>query len=127
MIPEAGSQPAGRTSRSKAVRELYDPVIRVFGKVDLLLHFVGGWVGGNALNEVIRGDISDMLDQHVRFTFHLIKTFIPVMVKNGWGRFLVIYCLVVADPHGVSFPYTLGKSGQEALVLKLAEIINRVE
>jgi NAD(P)-dependent dehydrogenase (short-subunit alcohol dehydrogenase family) len=41
--------------------------------------------------------------------------------KNSWGRFIVISSPVVSNPPANSAPYTLGKSGEEVLVLSLAE------
>jgi len=43
------------------------------------------------------------------------------MVKNGWGRIIAISSPVVSNPPANKLPYTIGKSGQESLMMTLAE------
>ena len=62
-----------------------------------------------------------MLEQHVWTTFHLVQAFIPVLLKNGWGRIIVVSSPVASNPPANNAPYTIGKSAQEALMLTLAE------
>ena len=104
-----------------AAASLHEAVLAKFSQVDILLHFVGGWIGGKPLVQVTVEEVSSMLDQHVWTTFHLAQAFIPELLKNSWGRFIVISSPVVSNPPANSAPYTLGKSGEEALVLTLAE------
>jgi NAD(P)-dependent dehydrogenase (short-subunit alcohol dehydrogenase family) len=91
-----------------------------FGRVDVLLHFVGGWSGGKLVVQVQAEDIAGMLQQHLWTTFYLAQTFVPHMNANGWGRLVVVSSpSVVATPANRS-PYTIGKSAQEALISTLA-------
>ena len=78
-------------------------------------------MGGKPLIQVASADISSMLEQHVWTTFHLLKAFVPELLKNGWGRIIIISSSVVSNPPANRTPYTLGKSGEEALILTLAE------
>lgn len=103
------------------VGKVHQAVIDKFGKVDILLHLVGGWRGGKALEAVTEEDVATMLSHHVWMTFYLAQAFLPGMRMNGWGRLIVISSPVVAAPPAKNLPYTVGKSGQEALVLTLAE------
>jgi NAD(P)-dependent dehydrogenase (short-subunit alcohol dehydrogenase family) len=82
---------------------------------------LGGWIGGKPLIQLPAQDISSMLTQHVWTTFHLVQAFIPELLKNGWGRFIVVSSPVVRNPPANIAPYTIGKSGEEALILTLAE------
>jgi len=47
---------------SYAAEKVSDTVIGKFGRVDILLHFVGGWISGKPLNQVTGEEISTMLE-----------------------------------------------------------------
>jgi len=48
-----------------AAASLHEAVLAKFSQVDILLHFVGGWIGGKPLVQVTVEEVSSMLDQHV--------------------------------------------------------------
>jgi NAD(P)-dependent dehydrogenase (short-subunit alcohol dehydrogenase family) len=92
-----------------------------FGKIDILLHLVGGWTGGKSLVDVPEQELTFMLNQHVRTSFHVIQAFVPHLVQNGWGRIVMISSPSATRPNANSGPYAVGKAGQEALVLALSQ------
>lgn len=104
-----------------AAKSVSEAALGKFGRIDILLHFVGGWIGGKPLTQVTGEDISSMIVQHVWTTFHVVQVFTPVLVKNGWGRIIIVSSPVVANTPANNAPYTIGKSGEEALILTLAE------
>jgi NAD(P)-dependent dehydrogenase (short-subunit alcohol dehydrogenase family) len=98
-----------------------DAVAKKFGQVDILLHVVGGWTGGKTLVEAAPEDLKFMLDQHVWTSFHAVQAFVPHLVRNGWGRIVMITSPFAAHPNAKGGPYAIGKSGQEALMLTLSQ------
>ncbi len=92
-----------------------------FGRVDALLNFVGGWMGGKDLIDIEPQGFTDMLNQHVWTTIHLTQAFVPHMLVNKWGR------LATVSPPNSLFPapkraaYAAAKAAQEALMLGLAQ------
>jgi len=98
-----------------------EAVLAKFGKVDVLLHLVGGWTGGKTLIEAPADDLSFMLNQHVWTTFHVIQAFVPHLIKNGWGRIVMISSPSATRPNAKDGPYAAGKAGQEALLLTLSQ------
>jgi len=92
-----------------------------FARVDVLLHFIGGWIGGKPVTQVLPEEVSSMLQQHLWTTFYLAQALVPHMVTNGWGRLVVVSSPSVAATPAKRLPYTVGKSAQEALVLTLAK------
>ena len=62
-----------------------------------------------------------MLNQHVWTSFHGIQAFVPHMVKNHWGRVVMITSPSGVRPSAKSGLYAAGKAGQEALVLALSQ------
>jgi NAD(P)-dependent dehydrogenase (short-subunit alcohol dehydrogenase family) len=106
--------PAGTKSTALAV-------LSKFGKIDILLHVVGGWTGGRTLLEAPADDLAFMLNQHVWTSFNVIQAFVPHLVSNGWGRVAMITSPYAARPNAKGGPYAVGKAGQEALMLTLSQ------
>ncbi|OGO28357.1 MAG: hypothetical protein A2W33_10485, partial [Chloroflexi bacterium RBG_16_52_11] len=94
-----------------------------FGRVDLLLHLVGGWTGGKSLVDVEDNQMDEMLQLHVWTTFRLVKAFVPHFLANRWGRIVVISSPNAGMPSPKSAPYAAAKAAQEALILALAQEI----
>jgi NAD(P)-dependent dehydrogenase (short-subunit alcohol dehydrogenase family) len=92
-----------------------------FGRVDALVHLVGGWTGGRTLLEATAADLSSMLEQHVWTSFHTVRAFLPHLLANGWGRVVMISSPFAARPNAKGGPYAIGKAGQEALLLALSQ------
>ena len=92
-----------------------------FGKVDALVHLVGGWIGGKPVVEVDPDEVSDMLQQHAWSTFYMTQAFVPLLVDNGWGRVIIVSSPFAASPRAKGAPYAMGKAAQEALMLTLAQ------
>lgn len=104
-----------------AVQSAAQAVAAQFGRVDILLHLVGGWTGGKALIETPLSDLEWMLNQHVRTSFNVAQAFVPYLVQNGWGRVVMISSPFAARPNAKGGPYAIGKAGQEALILTLSQ------
>ena len=92
-----------------------------YGRIDILIHVVGGWTGGQTLVEAPAADLTFMLNQHVWTSFYVVQAFIPYLVRNGWGRVLMVTSPFAARPNARGGPYAIGKAGQEALMLALAQ------
>jgi len=92
-----------------------------FGRIDGLIHLVGGWTGGKTIAESPADDFESMLSQHAWTTFHLFQVFGPHMAANKWGRVIVVSASTTNHPPAKSGAYVAAKSAQEALVLTLAE------
>jgi len=103
-----------------AVHSAAEAVMDKFGRVDGLIHLVGGWVGGRTISETPDDDFESMLGQHAWTTFHLFKEFAPLLAKNNWGRVIVVSAPTATNPQGKTSAYTAAKAAQENLVLNLA-------
>ena len=104
----------------EAVRAAAEAAAAKFGGVHALIHLVGGWVGGKTLVEGDAKDLDSMLSQHIWTTFHLFQAFVPQMIKNSWGRVMVVSASTVPNPPGKTGIYTAAKAAQENMVLTLA-------
>jgi len=103
-----------------AVHSAAEAVTAKFGRVDGLIHLVGGWAGGKTIAETPINDFESMLGQHAWTTFHLFKEFSPLLAKNKWGRVIIVSAPTATNPSGKTSAYTAAKAAQENLVLNLA-------
>ena len=95
-------------------------VAQAFGRVDILLHLVGGWLGGKSLVETPAEDFKEMLDQHVWTTVHVFQAFVPLMIGHQWGRVMIVSSPVASLPSAGRAAYAAAKAAQEALLLTLS-------
>jgi NAD(P)-dependent dehydrogenase (short-subunit alcohol dehydrogenase family) len=108
-------------SEPESALKAVDSTLDYFSQIDIYLHLVGGWVGGNPVTEVMQDDIESMLKQHLWSTFFITKAILPNMLQNGWGRIIVISSPSAYHPPGKNSPYAIAKAAQDALILSLAE------
>jgi NAD(P)-dependent dehydrogenase (short-subunit alcohol dehydrogenase family) len=102
-------------------RSVAQAALTRFGRIDILLHAVGGWTGGKSLLEAPADDLAFMLNQHVWTSFNVIQAFVPHLVKNGWGRVVMVTSPYAARPNAKGGPFAVGKAGQETLMLALSQ------
>jgi NAD(P)-dependent dehydrogenase (short-subunit alcohol dehydrogenase family) len=106
---------------SDAVRNAAESVSTKFGRVDALIHLVGGWTGGKTIAESDTADFKFMLDQHLWTTVHLLQAFSSKLAANGWGRVITVSSPSATNPSAKSGAYAVGKAAQETLLLTLAD------
>lgn len=104
-----------------AVDEAVQAVHDQFGRLDVILHLVGGWVGGEAIIDLDPENLALMLEQHAWSTLHVAQKFVPLQIANHWGRFMVVSSPAATAPSAKGAPYAMGKAAQQALVLTLAQ------
>ena len=104
-----------------ATKEAAASVAARFGHIDIFLHVVGGWTGGKTLLEAQPAELELMLNQHVWTSFYAAQAFVPYLVRNGWGRVIMVSSPFATRPNPKGGPYAIGKAGQEALLLTLSQ------
>jgi NAD(P)-dependent dehydrogenase (short-subunit alcohol dehydrogenase family) len=92
-----------------------------FGRVDVALHLVGGFVPGAPIAELDAANLAFMLDQHLWSTLHLAQAVVPGMVERGWGRILAVTSFTTATAPARSAMYATSKAAQETLLRVLAK------
>jgi NAD(P)-dependent dehydrogenase (short-subunit alcohol dehydrogenase family) len=92
-----------------------------FGHAHILLHLVGGWVGGKTLTATDPDDFKSMLDQHVWTTLHVLQAFTPQLAAGGWGRVVIVSSPAATRPPAKSGAYAAAKAAEEAMILTLAQ------
>lgn len=103
----------------EAVRAVAEVAHRL-GRVDAVLHLVGGWSGGTRIAELDPAEVSAMLDQHLWTTLHVARAVVPGMVERGWGRLIAVSTTVAAEGAAGMAAYAVAKAAEEALLRTLA-------
>jgi NAD(P)-dependent dehydrogenase (short-subunit alcohol dehydrogenase family) len=103
-----------------SVQKLADAVGHRFGRIDVLVHAVGGFAGGTPLHETDPKTWSQMLDQNLTSAFHVIRAAIPHMRKSGAGRFIVVGSKAADQVHANIGAYVVSKSALVTLVKTVA-------
>lgn len=104
-----------------AVQAAAEALRSALGRIDILLHLVGGWLGGKELTATSADELRVMLEQHVWTTFHLLQAFVPHLAASGRGRVIVVSSPVASRPPAKQSAYAAAKAAEEALVLTLAQ------
>lgn len=92
-----------------------------FGRVDVALHLVGGFVPGAPITELDPGNLTFMLEQHLWSTLHLARAVVPGMVERGWGRILAVTSFTTVSTPARAAIYATAKAAQETLLKVLAK------
>ena len=91
-----------------------------FGRIDVLVHLVGGWAGGSTVVELDPDEVRTMLDRHLWSTLHVLQAVVPGMIERGSGRVLAVSSPLASDPRGKGASYAIAKAAEEVLLRSLA-------
>jgi NAD(P)-dependent dehydrogenase (short-subunit alcohol dehydrogenase family) len=91
-----------------------------FGRIDVILHLVGGWVGGVAVADLDHDELRSMLDQHLWTTLNITQAAVPAMVERGWGRVVAVTSPLAMRPGPRGASYAVAKAAEETLLGSLA-------
>ena len=92
-----------------------------FGRVDALLHLVGGWRGGQPIDEASLEDAAWLHDQLVRTVQHTSRAFRSALVASGRGRYAIVSAKAASQPTATNAAYASAKAAAEAWTLALAD------
>jgi NAD(P)-dependent dehydrogenase (short-subunit alcohol dehydrogenase family) len=91
------------------------------GQVDGLLHLVGGWRGGDAIEDMDLADLDLLEGLLFHSVVHTTRAFAPLLKAAGErGRFALVSSSVVGRPTPGNAAYAATKAAAEAWTLTLA-------
>ena len=111
---------AGDVTHADDARRVVGEICEALGPVDVLVHVVGGWLGGVAAVDLDPADVSTSFDQHVFSTLHMVQAVVPGMVERGWGRIFAISQPLASEPGPRGGGYLMAKAAQEVQLRSLA-------
>ena len=111
----------GDVTTPEGTRAAVDAATGRFGRIDILVHVVGGFLAGSTVAAVELDAARSMFDQHLWSTIHLVQAIVPGMVERGWGRVLAATTSAAANAPASSGPYAAAKAAQETILRSLAK------
>jgi NAD(P)-dependent dehydrogenase (short-subunit alcohol dehydrogenase family) len=104
-----------------AVRGWCTALVERFGRVDGLIHLVGGWRGGEPLDEAPLSDWELLHDLLVRTVQHTTRAFHDQLAASEHGRFVLVSAKQAQAPSNTNAAYAAAKAAAEAWTLAFAD------
>jgi NAD(P)-dependent dehydrogenase (short-subunit alcohol dehydrogenase family) len=104
-----------------AARGWCDALVERFGRVDGLVHLVGGWRGGEPLHEAPLADWELLHDLLVRTVQHTTRAFHAQLAASAHGRFVLVSAKQAQAPTNANAAYASAKAAAEAWTLAFAD------
>jgi NAD(P)-dependent dehydrogenase (short-subunit alcohol dehydrogenase family) len=117
--PEFTAMPA-ELSTTEAARKLVTDAAGRFGRIDALVHVMGGFAGGCRVEETGDAMFEKMLDLNYRSAFFLLRAVLPQMRAQGGGRIVAVASRQAAEPAAMVGAYSASKAALAALVRTVA-------
>jgi NAD(P)-dependent dehydrogenase (short-subunit alcohol dehydrogenase family) len=92
-----------------------------FGRIDGLLHLVGGYRGGEPIQSFDLADYEFLHGFLVRTLQFATRAFHPALTKSDHGRFVLVSAAAAQDPEDTNAAYASAKAAAEAWTLALAD------
>jgi NAD(P)-dependent dehydrogenase (short-subunit alcohol dehydrogenase family) len=105
----------------EAVRGWCAGLVERFGRVDGLIHLVGGWRGGEPLHEAPLADWELLHDLLVRTVQHTTRAFHDQLAASEHGRFVLVSAKQAQAPSNTNAAYAAAKAAAEAWTLAFAD------
>lgn len=97
-----------------------DGLVSRFGKLDILIHTVGGFAGGQSIAETDDATFQRMFDMNLNSAFYLLRAAIPVMRKTANGRIVAIGSRAALEPGLGVGAYSASKAALVSLIRTVA-------
>ena len=110
---DATRQWAGRTEKE-------------FGRIDGLVHLVGGWRGSRTFPETDLADWELLEKLLIRTVQHTSLAFHDVLMRSGNGRYLLVSAAGAGKPTAGNAAYAAAKSAAEAWTLALGDSFRKL-
>lgn len=100
----------------EAAREIAGEVVSRFGRLDVLVHAMGGFAGGKTVAETDDATLDGMLDLNYRSAFFIARAVLPYMRRQGGGRILAVASRQAVEPGALVGAYSASKAALVALI-----------
>jgi NAD(P)-dependent dehydrogenase (short-subunit alcohol dehydrogenase family) len=117
--PDFFAMPA-ELSSGDAARKLTEDVVTRFGRIDVLVHVMGGFAGGARVDETDDATFEKMLDLNYRAAFFMTRAVLPQMRQQGSGRILAVASRQAVEPSAMVGAYSASKAALVSLIRTIA-------
>jgi NAD(P)-dependent dehydrogenase (short-subunit alcohol dehydrogenase family) len=102
------------------VRKVADDIMAQLGRIDVLVHAVGGFAGGKSVADTDDATLDKMLELNYRSAFFMARAVLPHMRQQGGGRILAVASRQAVEPGAMVWAYSASKAALVALVRAIA-------
>ncbi len=110
---------AAELANGPAVAALAESIAQKHGRIDTLVHLVGGFAGG-AVASTSDADFKRMLDINLRSAFLVFRAFLPHLGRGPGGRIIAIGSRAAVSPAAGIAAYAASKAALVSLVKSVA-------
>ncbi|MFB4274668.1 SDR family NAD(P)-dependent oxidoreductase [Nonomuraea sp. MTCD27] len=121
-VIEVGKQHVDLLDRA-AVQALADGVEGEHGRVDGVVHLVGGWRASSSFAETSLDDWDLLHDLLIRTLQNVSLAFEPLLRRSDDGRFVIVSAKAAERPSAGGAVYAAAKAAAEAWTLALADAL----
>ena len=104
-----------------AVKMLVNDVMELHGRIDAVVHLVGGFAGGQRIDETTDETWEQMIAMNLRPSWVLLRAVLPVMRKARHGSIVAIGTSAALNPVATLGAYGASKAALISLVRTIAE------
>ncbi|MEU3221139.1 SDR family NAD(P)-dependent oxidoreductase [Streptomyces sp. NPDC006971] len=108
-----------------ATRDWADKTEKEFGRIDGLVHLVGGWRGSAGFAETDLADWNLLEKLLIRTVQHTSLAFHPGLQRSDRGRYVLISAAGASKPTAGNAAYSASKAAAEAWTLALADAFRK--
>ncbi|MGP3954263.1 SDR family NAD(P)-dependent oxidoreductase [Streptomyces sp. 7N604] len=108
-----------------ATRQWADRTEKEFGRVDGLVHLVGGWRGSKTFADAPLADWDHLHNLLIRTVQHTSLAFHDALQRGGRGRYVLISAAGASKPTAGNAAYAAAKAAAEAWTLALADAFKK--
>jgi NAD(P)-dependent dehydrogenase (short-subunit alcohol dehydrogenase family) len=107
-------------SSAEEARSLIETIAAKEGRIDGLVHLIGGFAGGKSVADTDDATFDNMIDMNFRSAFHLIRAVVPRMRAQGGGRIIAIGSKAAVEPSPMAGAYAASKAALVSLIRTVA-------
>jgi NAD(P)-dependent dehydrogenase (short-subunit alcohol dehydrogenase family) len=102
------------------VRKLITRLAAQFHKIDILVHVMGGFAGGESVAQTDDATWRKMMDLNLNAAFYIFRSVVHVMREAGYGRIIAIGSRQAVQPAAGVGAYSASKAALVSLVQTVA-------
>jgi NAD(P)-dependent dehydrogenase (short-subunit alcohol dehydrogenase family) len=107
-------------TKSAAVGAAVESIVGRFGKLDVVVHVLGGFAGGQTVAATDDATWEQMRDVNLTSAFYVLRAAIPHLRKSENARIVAIGSLTAVEPHAGLAAYVTFKAALATLVRTVA-------
>lgn len=111
---------SGELTSTASATEITNAVVQRFGRIDALVHLVGGFGGVKSVADTDDAVLRQMTEVNFYAAFYIAKAVLPVMRKAGRGRIVAIGSRAALDPGAGLAAYAASKAALVSLMRTIA-------